>query len=63
MEESVRSFDVDELEGVPDAVGKAVRELERQGVRIVEGPTIKRVETPDGERWSITFLVEGPVES
>jgi hypothetical protein len=63
MEETVWSFEVDHLEDVPDVVGKAVRELERQGVHVVEGPTIERVQTPAGERWSVTFVVEGPVES
>jgi hypothetical protein len=37
MEESVWSFDVDDLEDVPDAVGNALRELDRQGVHVVEG--------------------------
>ena len=63
MEETVWSFDVDDIEGVPEAVGNALRGLERQGVHLVEGPTIQRVETPAGDRWSVTFIVEGPVES
>ena len=63
MEESVWSFEVDDLQDVPDAVGKALRELERQGVHVVEGPTIERVHSTAGDRWSVTFVVEGPVES
>lgn len=63
MEESVWSFDVDDLKDVPDAVGNALRELDRQGVHLVEGPKIERVQTPAGDRWSVTFVVEGPVES
>jgi hypothetical protein len=63
MEESVWSFDVVELGDIPDAVGNGLRELERQGVHVVEGPTIERVQTPAGDRWSVTFVVEGPVES
>ena len=63
MEESVWSFDVGDFKDVPDVVGNALREMDHQGVHLVEGPTIERVETPAGDRWSVTFVVEGPVES
>lgn len=63
MEESVWSFDVGDFKDGPDAVGNGLRELERQGVHVVEGPTIERVETPAGVRSSVTFIVEGLVES
>jgi hypothetical protein len=63
MEETVWSFDVDDVESVPDVINSSLRELERQGMCVVDGPTVEHVETPDGDRWSVTFLVEGPAES
>ena len=63
MEESVWSFDVDDIKDVPEVISSALREIEYQGMHLVEGPTIEQVETLDGNHWSVTFVVEGPVES
>jgi hypothetical protein len=62
-EETIWNFDADDLEAVPEAVGNALRELEREGVHVVEGPRIERVVTPAGVRWSVTFVVQEPLES
>jgi hypothetical protein len=55
MRTTIWSFDVDNVESVPLAVSRALAEATRQNKEIVDGPTIEQ----NGNRWSLTFLVEG----
>jgi hypothetical protein len=53
------TFDVDDVDTVPGAISKAMREADRQGSEIVDGPTVERVETAAGDRWVLSFTVSG----
>jgi hypothetical protein len=52
------SFDVENVESVPEAVSRALAEAARLNKQIVDGPTIEHHETPKGERWSLSFVVQ-----